>query len=401
MRKAFVAALAIAALAVGCARVGEERLSPVAETRPTKPNTWRVMADSPIRPGYGHKGVWTGTEVLIWGGAAFDMETGESDMERGGAAYDPLSDSWREIPPAPIPGGYGYSLTWTGSEMLVWGDPNNGRSASGNQGAAYDPATNEWRRIPDGPLAGRSNHLAVWTGEELVVWGGNLTAYEREHYDGLGAAFDPATDTWRRLPRAPLPAGYYAMGAWTGEEVVVLVSPMGIQEDDYPKFAEVAAYNPSSDSWRELESPPFVTNVDPPVVKIDDDLFLLSLGGEVNGGEVNGYDKSYDTGGILDTSSWEWRAHSDPPRQPNQTWEQVALEEEVVIDGLAYNPDDDAWRVLPRFPLKPREFPVVVWTGNELIVWGGAELPVSHGNTITHVDPPPPLNDGAAYTPPE
>jgi hypothetical protein len=122
---------------------------------------------------------------------------------------------------------------------------------------------------------------------------------------------------------------------------------------------------------------------------------LLSLNGEVDGGEVNGYGKSYETGGILDMAAEEWLEHSDPLRRPNQTWPQVALEDEVVIDGLAYDAEHDSWRRLPRFPLKPREFPVTVWTGRELIVWGGALRP--SGNVI--VDPPPPLNDGAAYTP--
>ncbi|MGI8520410.1 MAG: hypothetical protein ACR2MC_07400 [Actinomycetota bacterium] len=69
--------------------------------------------------------------------------------------------------------------------------------------------------------------------------------------------------------------------------------------------------------------------------------------------------------------------------------------EEIVIEGLAYRPSTDTWRNLPEFPLREREYPVVVWTGGELIVWGGTKEP--RGNVI--VEPPPPLNDGAAYTP--
>jgi len=55
-------------------------------------------------------------------------------------------------------------------------------------------------------LNGRSGHLAVWTGDEMIVWGGYLTAYNRERNDGAGAAYDPETDTWRKLPRGSLPA---------------------------------------------------------------------------------------------------------------------------------------------------------------------------------------------------
>jgi N-acetylneuraminic acid mutarotase len=333
--------------------------------------------------------VWTGKEVIVWGGSSLDEETLSTKPNRGGAAYNPRKDSWRKIPPAPIPGGHGYSLSWTGEEVLVWGDPDRGRATKGNRGAAFDPTTNAWRRIPGGPLAGRSGHLAAWTGDELIIWGGGLTASKRERYDGEGAAFDPDTNKWRRLSEAPLPAGYDAMGGWTGTEVIVMVSPMGIEEDDYPKFAHIAAYDPTSDSWRKLERPPFVTNVSPPAPLLDGKLFLLSLNGPVDGGEVNGYDRSYDTGGIYDSSREKWLTHSDPPERPNHTWGQVALDDEVVIDGLAYDPRADSWRVLPEFPLEPREFPVVVWTGRELIVWGGAGL--NHD---------PPAASGAAYTPP-
>ena len=335
--------------------------------------------------------------MLVWGGSRLDPETLESVAMRDGAAYDPRSDTWRDIPDAPVPGGYGYSATWTGDEMIVWGDPDVGRKGDGNVGAAYDPETDSWRRIAPGPLSGRASHLAVWTGDELVIWGGYLTRFEREHYDGEGAAYNPDTDSWRRLADGPLPPGYDAMGAWTGDEVVVLVSPMGIEPEDYPKFAHAAAYDPASDRWRKLPRPPFVTNVSPPAPYLDGHLFLLSLNGEVDGGEEDGFGRSYETGGIFDVGNERWLEHSDPPKVPNQTWPQIALGDEVVIDGLAYDPERDSWRALPDFPLKNREFPVTVWTGTELIVWGGAASPT--GNTI--VDPPPPLNDGAAYTPPE
>jgi hypothetical protein len=45
------------------------------------------------------------------------------------------------------------------------------------------------------------------------------------------------------------------MGAWTGEEVLVMSTPMGIDSEDYPKFDELAAYDPASDSWRSLARP--------------------------------------------------------------------------------------------------------------------------------------------------
>ena len=389
-----VVGLALAALACAPEEDGPAR----ADRPPARHDgdAWRVIAQSPLESRYGYDAVWTGDDMIVWGGGYTDPETLDFVEQRGGAAYDPRRDRWREIPEAPIPGGFGYSATWTGEEMLVWGDPDDGRSTKGNRGAAFDPATNDWRRIPPGPLAGRSGYLAVWTGEELFVWGGRLTEFERERYDGRGAAYDPAAGRWRELPAAPLPAGYDTMGAWTGAEVLVMTTPMGTEPQDYPKFDELAAYDPAADSWRSLARPSHVSSVGPPINYVDGKLAVLSLSGPVDGGEVGNYGRGYETGGIYDYATGTWSSHADPPRRPAQTWEQTALGDEIVVDGLAYRPSTDAWRTLPEFPLRAREFPVLVWTGEELIVWGGAET--ASGGAI--VDPPPPLDDGAAYTPP-
>ena len=51
----------------------------------------------------------------------------------------------------------------------------------------------------------------------------------------------------------------------------------------------------------------------------------------MDGGDADGYDRSYDTGGIFDSSREKWLTHSNPPQRPNQTWGQVALDDEVVI----------------------------------------------------------------------
>jgi hypothetical protein len=52
---------------------------------------------------------------------------------------------WSRLPAAPIPGRTGQATVWTGQQMLVWG----GSSGTQNQdyrsdGAAYDPAGNSW-----------------------------------------------------------------------------------------------------------------------------------------------------------------------------------------------------------------------------------------------------------------
>lgn len=159
---------------------------------------------------------------------------------------------------------------------------------------------------------------------------------------------------------------------------------MGDEPANAPKRAEAAAYEPGHNAWRRIAQPPMAALVSPPAVFLNGELLLL-LGGTVDGGEVNGHSRPYETGGVYNLSRNKWRSHADPPQRKNETWPQVAMGDEVVMDGLAYNPRADSWRPLPDFPLAPREFPSVVWTGEELIVWGGAERP--ERNVI--VDPTP------------
>jgi hypothetical protein len=56
---------------------------------------------------------------------------------------------------------------WTGSEMIVWG------GTADTTGGRYNPKADTWTDTStvNAPAA-RSNHTAVWTGSEMIVWGG-------------------------------------------------------------------------------------------------------------------------------------------------------------------------------------------------------------------------------------
>ena len=139
-------------------------------------NTW-TATKSTFADRYGHAAIWTGTEVIVWGG-------NDGSGESTGARYDPATDTWTTASSvnAPVSGS---TAIWTGNEMIVW-------SGGSNAGGRYDPLTDSWTPIStfNAPTA-RSSHTAVWTGSEMIVWGGN---------DGLdtntGGRYNPATDTW-------------------------------------------------------------------------------------------------------------------------------------------------------------------------------------------------------------
>ena len=58
---------------------------------------WQSMATAPIEPRLAPSSVWTGTELLVWGGV-----TSSGDSLSDGAAYDPGTDTWRMIAPRPV-----------------------------------------------------------------------------------------------------------------------------------------------------------------------------------------------------------------------------------------------------------------------------------------------------------
>src|SRR4030095_11846592 len=111
--------------------------------------------------------VWTCNEMIVWGGSGDDYPF----YLNTGGRYNPATDSWTSVTMkgAPAPRAV-HTAVWTGGEMIVWG----GGSLSGvaNTGGHYDPATNKWKQITTaGAPSGRDHHTAVWTGKEMIVWG--------------------------------------------------------------------------------------------------------------------------------------------------------------------------------------------------------------------------------------
>jgi hypothetical protein len=168
-----------------------------------------------------HTAVWTGEAVLFWGGdEAFPKEDdGYKPVDPIGRAdggiYDPAADQWRPLPSAPLAGRFDHVAVWTGTEMLVFGG-RDAKDAFGD-GAAFDPKTATWRKLASkGAPSARSSPGAVWTGRELVVVAGRGPA-GKPRDDAF--AYDPAKDAWR--PLGKLAPRDEPTAVWTGEQIVV------------------------------------------------------------------------------------------------------------------------------------------------------------------------------------
>jgi hypothetical protein len=139
-------------------------------------------------------GVWTGRELIVWGG----LNLGGTWMADG-AALDPATGTWRMLAPSPLSPRSGAVAVWTGTEVLVWGGGVNGRVS--DDGARYDPVTDRWALLPPAPRDwnfGRAG--AVWVDGRMVVGG---SRWSPESHDGL-LVYDSATGSWTptELPSA-------------------------------------------------------------------------------------------------------------------------------------------------------------------------------------------------------
>ena len=98
--------------------------------------------------------VWTGTQLLIWGGyTGFD----EQNVVASGLVFDAAEQTWRPTAPAPLESRALMASAWTGSELLGWGGWSGTygyefAEAFLGDGAAYDPVTASWRMPTEGLL---------------------------------------------------------------------------------------------------------------------------------------------------------------------------------------------------------------------------------------------------------
>jgi hypothetical protein len=170
-------------------------------------DSWRPTKQL-LDPRYWHTAVWTGSEMIVFGGMS-NVGTTYAD----GSRYDPATDTWQLLPTAGSPGArQSHVAVWTGTEMVVWG----GRADA--SGGRYNPATNSWAptALANAPQP-RANPSVVWTGSEMLVWGG-------EGQTGLlnsGGRYDPSSNTWTAMTIAPLTPRAYHSAVWTGTEMII------------------------------------------------------------------------------------------------------------------------------------------------------------------------------------
>jgi len=360
-------------------------------------NTWTLLSTNGA-PGTPHVGwqtaVWSGSNLVVWGLSSADGGFYRSNY---GARYIPLSDSWIPLPVNSLEDREEHTAVWSGSQMIVWGGKEPGLADGLANGARYNPSANNWSTMTTPPATGepseRSSAAGVWTGDALIIWGGNnggtylrsgglyrhgvgwtntpdagapsprfghtavWTGTEMIVWGGTGpgsklntgARFHLGSNRWFSMTTSNAPRRRTAhVAVWTGREMIVF-GGYDTTNLFYPTFLNSAArYNPSNDTW----------------TAISNNIFIIARAGATavwTGKEMifwGGY--SHD-GGIAPTYSY-------------------------FNSGGRFNPESNLWFTVASSGLSGRRYHSAVWSGEEMIVWGG------YGASG-------PTNTGARYNP--
>jgi N-acetylneuraminic acid mutarotase len=383
----------------GCCMNTGDRYNPSTDTW----STASAGANCPYPRMY-HTAVWTGTEMIIWGGigpwsgpgscgaAAYVMNTG--------GRYNPSTDTWV----ATSTGNncpkwrFRHSAVWTGTEMIIWGGETDAWSNPTifNNGGRYNPSSNSWVAISTGsgcPVK-RYSHTAVWTGTEMIIWGGCITSSPQ--YTNTGGRYDPATDTWIGTS-----TGIYcpsirsnAAAVWTGTEMIVWGGGTNLI-----KYNDGGRYDPATDSWTATSTGANCPSARSSYTVVWTEADMIVWGG------ANTPLVAYNDGGRYNPSTDTWAATSTGANCPSGRYAHVAVWTgvEMIIWGGAdphlrntggrYDPATDTWvptSIAVNAPSARSRY-TTVWTGVEMILWGGWPSVSYGGATFT--------NEGGLYNP--
>jgi N-acetylneuraminic acid mutarotase len=298
---------------------------------------------APISPRFDARAFWTGSEMVVFGGVSVD----EGPLADG-AAWNPGSNAWRPI--AVPPGGIRDAavVAWAGDRLVVWGGadvlpadaPDDAEPQFHNDGAAWVARDNTWVAVPPAPIQARSGAESVWTGSRLILSGGYSLGEGDERRDG--AAFDPVSGGWTPIAARPAPGSCGGetpcAGVWTGS--VALFPGAGL------------AYDPAGNRWSEIAPFPAADG------RVTTDHSMVWTGRQL----------------------LVWGAPTEAPDAD------TGAGVEGPEDGFSYDPAGNGWQRFAAGPLGRRGYHTAVWTGQEMLVWGGTD-----GDAV--------LADGAAYRP--
>ena len=343
-----------------------------------------------------HTAIWTGTEMLIWGGhsCAGDPCNDIKELASGGR-YNPATDNWRAISTTNAPTKrLGNTAVWTGSRMIIWGGDGCLDQACTSwgflkTGALYDPTNDRWASTSTaGAPDARKWHTAVWTGSRMIIWGGEIYPYD--HNLSAGGLYNPNNNSWKatNLINAPLHREYHT-ALWTGNEMIIWGGYCFTGQCQFQVYNSGARYNPSTNTWIPTST------INAPQARMEHTAIwagnrMIIWGGQ--GGDT--YYTFLNNGSSYNPSTNTWIEISSS-NAPSGRIDHTAVwtgnemivwggHPETLIGGR-YSPSSDTWTYtsiagLGNYSPFPRCGHSAIWTGTEMIIWGGGYFITNTGD---------------------
>lgn len=361
---AVVAAVAVVVGVASLARENDPKVAVVAEegpqdsgsaavAPPTSFGTWAVLADAPIDPRPHAVSAWTGDEVVFWAGSSLGRGFAYTD----GAAYDPMVGTWRTIV---VPG---------------WGHPGltsaffNGElyALAKGGGSRFDPVRGGWADLPQV----QGMFLAATVATDEAIWGLGPAGQNPVGQPDLAVArYVPSTDSWVYSTvyegtddQASIVNGLGLLESsvhWVGSEIIV-----------WGREGSGIAFDPSGETWRNLANP------EPPSGRISDSVATVTDAGLTVLFTLEAPTGSSNSVGVLGPDGWTWLELPTTIGELGAATISAAGEWLLIFSasqapitlhipsGASFRHDDA--------PLDGVEAPNAVWTGQEMIVWGGVQ----------------------------
>jgi len=331
-----------------------------------------------------HTAVWTETEMIVWGGKYYD---GSWHNLNTGGRYDPSTNSWTATSTDNAPSGRNsHRAVWTGTEMIVWGGIDT-TGAYFNTGGRYNPSTNSWTETStDNAPSLRCSHIAIWTGTEMTVWGGSY--YDENsgnyYYYADGARYDPANNSWTATSTDNAPVARESHTAvWNANASEIIVWGGYYMDPSWNEYFynDGGRYDPANNSWT-------ATSTDnAPSARISHTAVwsgteMIIWGGYYYDPSYNEY--YYNDGGRYDPVNNSWTATStDNAPSARNNHAAVWTGTEMIVwgggdaggyfnTGGRYKPSADSWTATTTTNApSARILFTAIWTGTDMIIWGG------------------------------
>jgi len=309
-----------------------------------------------------HTAVWTGSEMVVWGGKS------PAAFVNDGGRYTPATDSWRPMTVVGAPQERElHTAVWTGSEMIVWG--GHGSAMFGN-GARYNPMTDTWAPMSSiaAPVA-RQRHSAVWTGSEMIVWGGNSCNETCPPFFNSGGRYSPSTDTWAATATSGAPEPRIShVAVWTGSRMIVWggSGSTGVG-------APGGTYDPMTDSWTPISTVNAPGYQRAPVVWTGSEMIVWGGTPSAAGGRYNPVTDAWTTMSATGAPAGRSRHAAVWSGTQLILWGGLNRNGVPLTDGGRYSPTTDSWTTMTTTGAPAvRTGHTAIWTGSEMLVWGGA-----------------------------